>query len=125
MVELLMLEGTVGGGRVAIGEHEEWGTVEERAGDAVGNRRGSRAQRRQAGARLLGDFGLRDCRERAAGFGCGQHERQIRAARRVDQIEIGAPARHAEQRAHPDLPQAVDDGIAQRRHEAAMLLRYD
>ena len=108
---------------MAVGEHDDRRAIEVRAGDAVHDRRGTRAERRQARAGTARDFRLRHRRQRAGGLGGREDERQDRAAGGVDEIEIAAAARHPEDARDAGVAQPAHDEIGDRRHRTIIVLR--
>ena len=125
LIDPLMLEAATFVSRLRIGEDDERCAIEKGTGDAVDDRRRAGAEGRQTHRRTLCDLRLRHRRERAAGFGGGEHERQPCASRRVDQIEIAATAWHAEDCAAARCDELLDDDLGRRRHREGMVLRYD
>ena len=113
-----MLE-AVGGRWVAVGEHQQRRAVQPRAGDAIDDGGHAGTERGQAGAGLAAHFRLRDRGDRRRRLGGGEDERQTGAPGGLDEIEIAAAARHAEQKADPRAPQMANDEVGDGDHEGA------
>ena len=111
MIEPLVLHDAAGGRRVAVGEDEKRRAIERRAGDAVHDRRHTRAQRGQARAGPAGDLGLRNRGHRSGSLRGGEHEGHPRAPGRGNHVEIAAAARHAEDESDAGFVQMVNDEI--------------
>ena len=112
MIEALMLEAI----RETVGEDQQRRSIQIGARDPVHDRRHARPESRQARAWLSGDFGLRHRRQRCSRFCRREHERQARAASRVDEIQVAAATGYAKQRANARSTQGLDHQIGNRRH---------
>ncbi len=67
---------------------------------------------------MPGDLSLRDGGNRCRGLGRREHERKARRGCCLDEVEIAAAARHAEDRLRASVAKATSDEVRDRRHGA-------
>ena len=117
VIERLMRGEAERGLRVPIAQIDHRRPVEPRIGQARGAGRHARPQGRERRARsprqLAGDRG-HDARRP---FLVAEHEGQPLHARRLDQLEVRASARHAEDARHPGVAQPLHDELRDGGHQ--------
>ena len=94
---------------MTVGEHQHRRPIQIGACDAVDDGRDAGSQCGETRTDSTGDLGLRERRDRRAGFRRGEHERQSRTTSGSDEIQVAAAARHAEEGDGAGLAQLLND----------------